>query len=80
LYREFVVAKQRALHDAERDLSLAWHIAAFERQKRLPDLAEVIGRIRGQAQQKQPVAEMKEVVHAMASVYGLKVRKGRRRG
>lgn len=29
------------------DLSLAWHIAAFDRQKTLPPLARVLGRGKG---------------------------------
>jgi hypothetical protein len=75
LYREFVVAKRRAIHDTERDLSMAWHIAAFSRQPRLPDLGGMLTRVRGT----QGPADLRGAVQAISEVYQLKLRKGKRR-
>jgi hypothetical protein len=42
LYREFAVAKQRIDEDFDRDVRLAWSIAAFQRQEKLPDLKTLL--------------------------------------
>lgn len=41
LIREFVVAYERMIDERNKELSLAWHIEMFARQKQLPDLKDV---------------------------------------
>lgn len=64
LFREFVVGRNRAIEEQSRDLALAWYTAAFSRQKRLPDLKQLLRQLR--PMQKQSLAEQRAVVEQLA--------------
>lgn len=40
-------------------VSLAWHISAFERQKRLPSLESILKKMKPSAESKKPLDERK---------------------
>jgi hypothetical protein len=78
LVREFVVADTRRLDEHDRDMRLAWHIAALQRQKKLPDEKKLRARrVRG----RQTLREQFMVVKTLSEQYGIPVRRVvRRRG
>jgi hypothetical protein len=70
LFREFVAAKQRREDQHDRDVTLAWRMAALERQKTLPKLETLLSK-RGS---KQTAAEQRGVLHVLSAQYGIPIR------
>lgn len=64
MFAEFVVFRQQALDRVRRDTSLAWHIAAFSRQKKLRPLEYWLDK-RGEKPKAQTPQEMKNVLHKL---------------
>lgn len=67
---EFGAAHKRRRDEHERDVTIAWYTAAFERQRKLPDLRTVLG-----TQVKQSPEQMKTMLGIMADAYGMKLRR-----
>ena len=42
MFREFVVAKELAEEQFDRDVRLAWHIEVLQRQRKLPPLKQLL--------------------------------------
>jgi hypothetical protein len=74
LFREFVVGQQARRDQHDRDISLAWHMAALERQKKLPALKSLLGR---GGDRRQTVAEQRNVLHMLSEQYNIPLRKGK---
>lgn len=72
LFREFVADQQRTEREAKRDTTLAWMTAAFERQKRLPNLKTLLDNIG--APTVQTPGQLKAAILQLGSVYKLHVR------
>lgn len=62
--------------DAKRDTTLAWMTAAFERQKRLPNLKNLLDSIG--APKVQTIGELRAAVQHLSEVYGLTLRKAKK--
>jgi len=70
LFREFHIGKDRDLDRYDERVTLAWCVAAFERQKKLPKLESLLSR-----RKPQTVADQRAVMQAIAQGWGLKLRK-----
>lgn len=82
LFREFVVALQREGDDHDRAVALAWHIAALERQEKLPDLKALLSR--RQRSKPQTLHQQRATLHVLSAQMGIPLRptklRRRRRG
>jgi hypothetical protein len=72
LVREFVVAAARARAAHDRDLRLAWSLAALSRTKRLPKLEQLLARRNPQGQTPR---EMAGVLEQLSAQYGMPLRR-----
>lgn len=79
--REFVVVRERLLNEKERDLTMAWHMAALSRAKTMPTLPTLIDKLRdGMITRPQTPQQQASVLQQMAEGYGLKMsRRGKKR-
>lgn len=77
MIREFVVAKKRREDQADRDVALAWRIAALQRQKKLPSLSSLLISTKKRV---QSVDEQRAMLEMLSKQYGGKVTKGKSRG
>lgn len=53
-----------------RDLALAWHVAAFQRQQRLPSLRDLLRQVAAKSGLKQSVGEMRSALRVIAEQFG----------
>lgn len=74
LVREFVVADVRRKDRHDRDMRIAWHMAAFSRQKRLPPFKNVLARRR----REQSVSEQQGVLEQLSEQYRIPLKRVRR--
>lgn len=70
--REFVVAKRKRDDDTDRDVRLAWSIAALQRQKKLPSLQSLLNSSRKRL---QTVDEQRAMLEILSGKYGGALRK-----
>jgi hypothetical protein len=70
LWREFEAACERLRDEDQRDLYVAWHIAFFQRQERLPNLDRVIDIGTARSQRAQPIDEQRLMLQILYDVYG----------
>lgn len=63
----------RAAAEYRRSAWLAWHIEAFQRSKRLPPLADVLGRMTGEKPKRMTGPEMLQAVEMLNAALGGKV-------
>jgi hypothetical protein len=68
LCREFVVARELAKNEQARDLALAWHVAALQRTKKMPELKTLLRQL--QPLTKQKPQEQLAAVHKIAADMG----------
>jgi hypothetical protein len=68
------VGQQARRDEHDRDISLAWHVAALERQKKLPALKTLLAK--GGRERVQTVAEQRDMLHMLSAQYGIPLRKG----
>ena len=73
LWNEFRAARERNLIQNKRDLTLAWHIAALSRQKRLPELTDLLNS--GSRRKIQTPAEQRAWLHMLSEYIGVPLRK-----
>lgn len=75
LFREFVLAKQRREEERDRDISHAWHVAAFSRQDKLPRLETLlVSKSQPSRQQTQTVSEQRTMLEALSQMIGVPLR------
>lgn len=65
LFREFAIAKRQQESEIERDMSLAWHAANFQRAEKLPPLKTVLRKLF--PGRRQSVAEQHAIIHQLAA-------------
>ncbi len=67
LFREFVVAREQSRDDQARDLSLAWHMAALQRTKKMPELKTLLRQLRPMTKQKpqEQMAAVRQIAAGM---------------
>ena len=75
LCREFVVARDLAREDQARDLALAWHMAALQRTKKMPELKTLLRQLKPLS--KQSPQEQLAAVHKIAADMGKPVKRVR---
>jgi hypothetical protein len=73
LFREFVAAKQRRMDEHDRDMALAWRVAALGRQKTLPKLDSLLSR----KAPRQSAHEQRGILHILSAQYGIPLKQGR---
>jgi hypothetical protein len=76
---EFVIAKQQRDERHDRDLSHAWHVAAFSRQDKLPSLMSLLQARRqsSETEQRAPVqtiAQQRTMLRLISDTWGLHLR------
>jgi len=69
--REFVIVAETRRDAHDRDMQLAWHVAALSRQPRLPPLRRLLAR-RHAARQTR--AEVRTVLGELSQQYGIPLR------
>lgn len=72
LFREFVAGKEREEASRARDLSFAWHVEAFARQKTLPRLEVLLQGLQGP--KRQSLSEQRAMLQVLSEQYGIPVR------
>jgi len=75
LWREFEAASLERTRARDRDLAIAWHVAALSRQRKLPTLGSLIG---WRGPQIQSVDQLRNVLHVLGATYGGRVGPARR--
>lgn len=76
LFREFVFAKRSYEEDYNRDVRLAWHVAALMRQEKLPRLESLlIRRPQKPSTRKEYLAAQRSMLKALSDRYGIPLRK-----
>lgn len=63
--------KERQYQDFERILTLAWHVEAFSRQRKLPSLERIIKDVRRKPKKTDDKGDV--VLRAMAAEKGVKI-------
>lgn len=71
------MARRRLDADTVRDLSLAWHIEALHRQKKLPALKAMLPQRLRAAEQPQSVKHHLVMLEMIGAKHGIKLRKTR---
>ena len=71
VFREFVIAKERREQDQDRAMALAWHVAAFSRQEKLPPLRRFLT----VAHRPQTRREQRSVLENLSTQYGIPLRR-----
>lgn len=75
LCREFVVARELARDEQARDLALAWHMAALQRTKKMPELKVLLRQLHPLT--KQQPQEQLAAVHKIAADMGKSLKRVR---
>lgn len=72
-------ARLRRQDDVIRDLALAWHTAAFQRQKKLPSLQRLVRQVAARTPgPPQSPAQLKSALSVLSEQYGIPLRKRNR--
>lgn len=81
LWREFAAARQRWHDDYQQTLILAWHVAAFQRQKKIPGLKDLLKRAETSAAPQKPptMAQQKAQLVMLSEYLGRSLRSGKAR-
>jgi hypothetical protein len=72
---EFEAARERQRLQVRRDLSLAWHIEAMQRQKKLPSLITLLS----EREPGQTVGQQKAMLTMLSEQYGFPLRTRKRK-
>jgi len=62
---------------ADRDITLAWHVEALHRQKKLPSLKTLVRRVGVSV--RQSAVQMRSALSVMSAQYGIPIRKAKKR-
>jgi hypothetical protein len=76
LFVEFVIAKQQQDDQHNRDISHAWHVAAFSRQDKLQPLKKFL-RERAAPEGHTSVDKERALMHQLSALIGAPMRKTR---
>jgi hypothetical protein len=68
LFREFVVGLEARRDQHDRDMSIAWHVAALSRQKKLPELKRLLTK---RKERPPSLEQQRGVLHVLSAQYGL---------
>lgn len=75
MWVEFEAAKARQKQQIQRDLVLAWHIEALQRQKKLPALEDLL-----RTRRRQTVGEQRAMLQMLGDQLGIPLRKRKVKG
>jgi hypothetical protein len=76
LFREMASYRDRLSTEYDRDIRLAWHVAALSRSQKFPELKTLLSR-GTQAAEKQSHREMRDNLEALSKLIGAPLQKAK---